>query len=205
MSGTQNAAGNNIARGRVVRVKKNPISKYNYVMLCHNTPYNRVDNTTLALLPRSRFYEAFFPLLRLKYCAAMILLGICPVLNALTWLMLFILWIQYERAAAVARSNAKLVSNPFSRMVYYPELCKHFGVMNKFLSLRMESFLSLDINLDLTGRTQDGFVNFMVYNDAFTAHYSMLRRFRWLHLLHLFQMSVLCGLTFYYIEAFVLH
>jgi hypothetical protein len=199
MSRNEPSAHNFQARGRVVRVHKNPISKYNYVMLCHNTNYNRVSTHSLPLLPRSRIYERCFPLLRLKYCVALILLGLCPLLNLCGCLLLLFLWLHYERAGVVVRANARLVPNPFARMVYYPDLCEHFGVMNKFLSLRLEYFLTLDIQVELTSRTSDGFVHFMAYNDAFVAQYSMFSRFRWLHLVQLVQMSVMSALSYYYI------
>lgn len=68
-------------RGRKIKLKSNPIFKYNYFIACYNTHYNKVNGISLPKIPRNRFYYTIFPILRVRYLVISFALNFIPYFN----------------------------------------------------------------------------------------------------------------------------
>jgi hypothetical protein len=169
-------------RGKQIKLKPNPIFRYNYFAICYNFHQNQIHKISLEKLPKYKLYYFFYPVLQLKYFLLHILLDFIPYINILWFLLLVALWLMYERAFVVYRKNFKKLPNPFKKMIYEPEICRKLNCMNKFLEVPIGVFSGVT-------RENDTRITVMVYNDSFRKMMTQFPCYRLLHILH----GVVCG------------
>ena len=170
---------NVIFKGKQIKLKSNPIFRCNYFLMCYNASINKINGVSLPLLPRNRIYYCLYPILGIKYLLLHLLLNCIPYVNLVWSIFLIFMWVLYERADVVYRSNNRKVSNPWKRMIYKPDLCKRYRCMNKFLEV--PSSILGDISVE--SNTEK--ISIMIYNDNFKKMYSQFPYYRYLHLFHI--------------------
>ncbi|CAG9320968.1 unnamed protein product [Blepharisma stoltei] len=168
-------------RGRAIKLKSNPLFRFNYFAACYNTNYNMVNGVRFKNIQRNRFYYWLYPLFRVRYIVVSLALSFVPFFNLLWLLILIALWGIYEKGHRVYKDNRKQVENPFERMVYNPEMCEKYRCMNKFLEVPVEYIQ----NEEIKASVRDGRVQIMIYNDKFKAMFYGFTKYRWIHITHI--------------------
>jgi hypothetical protein len=164
-------------RGKQIKLRLNPIFRYNYFITCYNFESNKVNFITLSMLPRNRIYYFCYPLLQPKYLLVHLIFDFIPYLNLIWLIFLIFMWIIYERARVVFNANKKLVKNPLSKMHFEPEICLRYRCMNKFLEIPRTS-------TTVNGEREER-VTVMVYNQNFKKIFTQFPMFRYLHVFHI--------------------
>lgn len=111
------------SQGKKASIRNNPISKYNYFVVCYNTEYHVVEGKYMTKLKRNKFYEFLYPFLYIKYTPLLWLLYILPYFNVISSFVMISLWIIYECQYRIVKRNAAEVPTPFTNMIYFPDLC----------------------------------------------------------------------------------
>ena len=181
---------NVVFRGKQIELKSNPIFRCNYFLMCYNASINKINGISLSLLPRNRIYYSLYPILGLQYLLLHLLLNCIPYVNLVWSIFLISMWIIYERAHIIYRSNNRKISNPLKRMIYNPDLCKRYRCMNKFLEV--PSSILGDISVE--GNTEK--ISIMIYNDNFRKMHSQFPYYRYLHLFHIMLSILLIFLSY---------
>ena len=166
--------------GKHIKLKLNPIFRYNYFLMCYNTSFNKINGITLKRLPRNKIYYYLYPILGIKYFLLQFALALTPYINLIWSIFLIFMWAIYERAHLVYSSNAKLLKNPLKKMIYDPELCSKYKCMNKFLEIPAEF---IGIRNTRAGGNQR--IKIMIYNNNFKKMYSQFPNYRYLHIFHI--------------------
>lgn len=164
-------------RGKAIKLKINPIFRYNYLVTCYNFKNNKVNSITLQLLPRNKLYYLCYPVLQTKFLFLHLILDLIPYFNILWVVFLIFMWIVYERARSVFEANKKLVKNPLRKMIFDPEICFRYKCMNKFLEIPVRGS-------SLNPATEDR-ITVMVYNQSFKKIFTQFPLYRYLHLFHI--------------------
>jgi hypothetical protein len=164
-------------RGKQIKLKINPIFRYNYFITCYNFESNKVNSITLSTLPRNKLYYFFYPLLQPKYLLIHLIFDFIPYFNIIWLAFLIFMWVIYERARVVYNSNKKLVKDPLSKMIFDPEICFRYRCMNKFLEIPLRPGT---INTEREER-----ITIMVYNQNFKKIFTQFPIFRYLHVFHM--------------------
>lgn len=153
----------------------NPISLYNYFILCYNHPTNKlIQSPYLSTLPTSRinaFIMKLTPLLPIIF----LIITFIPVANILFFALFLLDFLHYKRSLVVHNRNKALIEDPFENMVHSKGLCKALGKVNWFFSIEMKEVTGLVMNPsivhNLKQREKDNKVSFMIYNEEFKGYY----------------------------------
>ena len=164
-------------RGRQIKLKINPIFRYNYFITCYNFQSNQVNSITLRMLPRNRLYYCCYPVLQPKFLLLHLIFDFIPYFNIFWTFFSIFMWMIYEKARFVYNKNKELVDNPLSKMIYDPEICFRYRCMNKFLEIPLRVGT---LNSDREER-----ITIMVYNQNFKKIFTQFPLYRYLHLLHI--------------------
>lgn len=185
--------------GKAVTLKhpEDPMCVYNHTIKQINAQVNRVASVDLEYMPTSILYRLvmgrwwssmrcdegimhIFSSLALSFCV-----GLIPTFNILHMFMWFIAYLIYEYSARTHTRNQTLVDDPFTKMIYSPQICKKAKLMNVYFNYPAPNLESLEIPRgqldDLLKRESQGYILFMVYDYKFWAAYSHFDRLRWFH------------------------
>lgn len=177
-----------ISRGKQIKLKLNPIFRYNYFVVCYNSSFNQINGIKLNRVPRNKIYYNCYPILQGKYILLHIILDIIPYINVLWAIFLMFMWLVYERAYSGYRVNVKKLMDPFKKMVFCPELCEKFKCMNKFIEIPVGE------NERCTANGNS--MTVMIYNERFKKMMTRFPYYRFLHMFHIFVCTLLIVISY---------
>ena len=117
-------------------IDNDPILQYNHVVECYNIDENRTFSVYMDFMNSSGIYNKIGKIIR-NPCALMIYIiaMIVPVIGIFMFLFLLYAVIQYFSNLRTYNQNKLKVKQPFTNMIFCPELCRSEGIVNKFYEI----------------------------------------------------------------------
>ena len=171
------------------RLKKDPISQYNYVIQQYNDRANNKSGIILNEAYVDKLYRFWFDKLK-SWWILVLLLYLAPYITFATLCLSLYVLVIHENALAEYKNNLKVVPDLLENMIFSPELCSAGGAHNVYFSIQPEGLESFSFSpvakRELRKRQQDGKINFMVYDFEFLKWSEGLFKFRKLIWGHVF-------------------
>mmetsp|Transcript_7156 Transcript_7156/g.13110 ORF Transcript_7156/g.13110 Transcript_7156/m.13110 type:complete len:244 (-) Transcript_7156:1261-1992(-) len=185
--------------GKAVTLKypEDPMCVYNHCIKQFNASCNKVASSELEYMPTSVLYRLVMGrwwtgmradegIVRVVFSLFLsFAVGLIPTFNILHFFTWFSVYLIYEFSARTHTQNQKLVVDPFTKMIYAPEICRKAMLMNVYFNYPAPNLDSLELPRgqldDLIKRETQGYVMFMVYDYKFWAAYSHFDRLRYYH------------------------
>ena len=184
-------------------IDNDPIIQYNHVVECYNAEENRTFSVYMDFMNYSGIYNKMSKII-LNPCALMIYIiaMIIPIVGIFMFLILFYAIIRYFSNLRTFNKNKLQVSQPFTNMIFSPELCRSEGIINKFYEINangnyyfiktdLKVFYYIDLNQfnfnpeiinALKAKEFQGKIKFMVYDGKFYDYFYNYPKLKSIHI-----------------------